>query len=67
MRQVGVSLSVRLSKSLVDEEVLVKKEVDEAWSVKRFVEEDVSCMAIAATLFFSLSLSSSLSSFDCHS
>ena len=62
-----MSSSERLTKSLGDEEVLVKKEVDEAWSVKRLVEEDVSCMAIAATLFFSLPLSSSLSSSDCHS
>jgi hypothetical protein len=56
-----------LAKSLGDEEVLVKKDVDEALSVKTFVEEEVSCIAIAATLFFSLSLSSSLSLSDCHS
>jgi hypothetical protein len=57
----------RLAKSLGDEEVLMKKDVDEALSVKTFVEEEVSCIAIAATLFFSLSLSSSLSLSDYHS
>jgi hypothetical protein len=56
-----------LAKSLGDEEVLVKRDVDEALSVKTFVEEEVSCIAIVATLFFSLSLSSSLSLSDCHS
>jgi hypothetical protein len=47
--------------------VLVKRDVDEALSMRTVVEEEVSCIAIAATLFFSFSLSSSLSLFDCHS
>jgi hypothetical protein len=43
IRQVGVSRlpSKRFAKSLEDEEMLVKSEVDETLSVKDLVEEDV--------------------------